>query len=283
MSTLSRIGTATALTVALLAIPALSMAQEPGVPPGSAIGFLPRDDYATGGEPFADETIAALLETLDGLLAQPTVQRDFARAGEHLWTFFNRLTLGRLTPAHIAQIAAYLDDLAASHPEHAVRIRRYRYTVEHLMIGSAALNIVGKDLDGVDFELSDYRGKIVVLVFTGHWCGPCRVQYPYQRVLLEVMAGEPVVLLGVSSDASIEIAKGAKQSEGLDYRMWWDGHGTRPTTGPIATEWSITGWPTIYLIDDEGFIRYRGPRGENLISATKVLLAELKMKQRAGR
>jgi hypothetical protein len=35
--------------------------------------------------------------------------------------------------------------------------------------GQPAPEIVGEDLDGVPFRLSDYRGKVVVLDFWGHW------------------------------------------------------------------------------------------------------------------
>ena len=47
--------------------------------------------------------------------------------------------------------------------------------------GQVAQNIVGTDTDGVRFTLEDYRGNIVVLIFSGEWCGPCRGEYPYQR------------------------------------------------------------------------------------------------------
>ena len=36
-------------------------------------------------------------------------------------------------------------------------------------IGVAAPEIVGKDVQGVEFRLSDYRGKVVMLDFWGHW------------------------------------------------------------------------------------------------------------------
>jgi hypothetical protein len=38
-----------------------------------------------------------------------------------------------------------------------------------LAIGSVAPEIDAEDLDGVTFKLSDYRGKVVVLDFWGHW------------------------------------------------------------------------------------------------------------------
>jgi predicted Zn finger-like uncharacterized protein len=36
-------------------------------------------------------------------------------------------------------------------------------------IGQLAQEIEGEDIDGVPFKLSDYRGKVVVLDFWGHW------------------------------------------------------------------------------------------------------------------
>ena len=36
-------------------------------------------------------------------------------------------------------------------------------------VGVAAPEIAGRDIDGVPFKLSDYRGKVVVLDFWGDW------------------------------------------------------------------------------------------------------------------
>jgi cytochrome oxidase Cu insertion factor (SCO1/SenC/PrrC family) len=38
-----------------------------------------------------------------------------------------------------------------------------------LEIGNVAPDIVGEDLDGKQFKLSDYRGKVVVIDFWGNW------------------------------------------------------------------------------------------------------------------
>jgi peroxiredoxin len=43
------------------------------------------------------------------------------------------------------------------------------FELRHLRIGKVAPDIVGEDLDGVKFKLSDYRGKVVVLDFWGDW------------------------------------------------------------------------------------------------------------------
>ena len=43
------------------------------------------------------------------------------------------------------------------------------FEATRLQIGMEAPDITGDDIDGVEFKLSDYRGKVVVLDFWGHW------------------------------------------------------------------------------------------------------------------
>lgn len=43
------------------------------------------------------------------------------------------------------------------------------FELRNLQIGMIAPDVEGADLDGVSFKLSDYRGKVVVLDFWGHW------------------------------------------------------------------------------------------------------------------
>ena len=43
------------------------------------------------------------------------------------------------------------------------------FAIKHLSIGKEAPDILGEDLDGEEFKLSDYRGKVVMLDFWGDW------------------------------------------------------------------------------------------------------------------
>lgn len=43
------------------------------------------------------------------------------------------------------------------------------FELRHLQIGMVGPDIEGEDIDGVQFKLSDYRGKVVVLDFWGNW------------------------------------------------------------------------------------------------------------------
>ena len=41
--------------------------------------------------------------------------------------------------------------------------------IPNLKVGKTAPEIVGEDIEGKKFRLSDYRGKVVLLDFWGHW------------------------------------------------------------------------------------------------------------------
>lgn len=43
------------------------------------------------------------------------------------------------------------------------------YEIQNLSIGKTAPEISGEDIDGGKFKLSDYRGKVIMLDFWGHW------------------------------------------------------------------------------------------------------------------
>ena len=71
----------------------------------------------------------------------------------------------------LKQGAAWLDEcarLAVGTPL-ALRAKAPEFERTRLQIGMQVPDIVGADLDGVPFKLSDYRGKVVVIDFWGDW------------------------------------------------------------------------------------------------------------------
>ena len=47
--------------------------------------------------------------------------------------------------------------------------KRALFVMRHLSVGKQAPEIAGADVDGRKFKLSDYRGKVVMISFWGHW------------------------------------------------------------------------------------------------------------------
>ena len=80
--------------------------------------------------------------------------------------------------------------------------------------------------------------------------------YPHERSLVKRLADKPFALVGVNSDADKQALQQVLVDEEITWRSFWNG--PKGTGGPISTSWNVSGWPTIYLIDHEGVIRYKG-------------------------
>ena len=95
--------------------------------------------------------------------------------------------------------------------------------------------------------------------------------YPHERSLVKRLEGKPFALLGINSDPKERLRQAMKR-ENITWRSWWDGGNTR---GPIAKAWNVKGWPTIYVLDHKGVIRYREVRGKRMDEAVDTLLKEI--------
>jgi hypothetical protein len=104
--------------------------------------------------------------------------------------------------------------------------------------------------------------------------------YPHERSLVKRLADKPFALLGINSDADRAKLKEAMRTENITWRSWWDGGNPEgPTDGPIANAWNIGSWPTIYVLDHKGVIRFKDVRGEAMDKAVDQLLKEMEAEQ----
>ncbi len=148
----------------------------------------------------------------------------------------------------------------------------YLDELQNVSEGKPAPEIVGKDLDGRPMKLSDYRGKVVVLVFWGSWCGPCMAAVPHERELTEKYQGKPFTILGVNCNEKADAAKKTVEREKMAWPHWYDGE---ELGGPIVEKYHVRGYPTLFVIDREGIIRRKNVMGEELDKAVEELMKEM--------
>ena len=112
-----------------------------------------------------------------------------------------------------------------------------------------------------------------MLDFWGHWCPPCRAMYPHEQEVARKLSDKPFVLLGVNSDGDKDTAIDAVQSESLSWRHFWNG--PKGNRGPISKQWNVEGWPTVYLIDQDGVIRFKEVLGADIDRGIETLMSEM--------
>ena len=140
-----------------------------------------------------------------------------------------------------------------------------------LQIGMKVPEITGMSLDGQPLQLSDFHGKVMVLLFWGDWCAPSRQMYEYTRGLVNRMRGRPFTVVGVNSDSSLERARRIVKTNEINWTSFWNGE--EGAGGPISSLWNVHRWPTIYVVDHQGMIRDTNKGGEELDEVVDGLVA----------
>ena len=105
--------------------------------------------------------------------------------------------------------------------------------------------------------------------------------YPDERSLVKRLEGKPFVLLGINSDRDKDALKKVMEKEKITWRSWWNG--PKGTDGPLSKAWNVHGWPTTYVLDTKGVIRYKNLRGKDLDEAVDRLLTELEDGVKSGK
>ena len=97
---------------------------------------------------------------------------------------------------------------------------------------------------------------------------------PHERSLVDRLKDKPFALLGINSDVDKQYYASEQKAMGVTWRSFWNG--PKGTSGPISTKWNVRGWPTIYVVDHKGVIRFKHVRDEMLDRAVDVLMSEMK-------
>lgn len=140
-----------------------------------------------------------------------------------------------------------------------------------LKVGKIIPEVSAETLEGKKQTISDFRGKVVVVDVWTTWCGPCKAMIPHQREMVKKLQGRPFELLSVSCDEEKTALTEFLQKNEMGWKHWWAGRG-----GEFSKLLNIGFYPTIFVIDAKGTIRYKNIRGEELDKAIETLLQEVK-------
>jgi thiol-disulfide isomerase/thioredoxin len=145
------------------------------------------------------------------------------------------------------------------------------FEIRHLSVGKTPPNVESQNLDGKKVELKDYKGKVVVLDIWATWCGPCKSMIPHEREMVKKNKDKPFALISVSGDEKKDTLKKFLETNDMPWVHWWDGQ-----DGSITKGWNIQAYPTIFVLDTQGVIRYKfiGVVTDKLDEAVEKLLAE---------
>jgi thiol-disulfide isomerase/thioredoxin len=143
------------------------------------------------------------------------------------------------------------------------------FEANHLQVGMSFPTLRGEDVQGAALSLDDYQGKVLLLEFWASWCAPSRRMLPENRALLEKYASKGFALVGINGDQDRDAIRKFEKENRIAWNSFWQGPEME-----ISRRFNQTAWPTIYLMDRQGVIRFRDLRGEDLERAVATLLCE---------
>lgn len=97
-------------------------------------------------------------------------------------------------------------------------------------------------------NLSDYRGKVVVLDFWASWCVPCRRSFPWMNEIQQKYADDGLVVIAVNLDNEAADAQKFLQQYPAEFTISYD-HERQ-----LAREYAVEAMPSSFLIDRDGSI-----------------------------
>jgi len=133
-------------------------------------------------------------------------------------------------------------------------------------VGSPAPEFRFDDIDGRPVDLSEYRGRWVIVYFWATWCGGCTHQAPLLRSLYERYHSAGLEVVGISFDVDRDAVASFRTRHGIEWptsysgRMFWE--------DPVGQAYHMAGAGVAFLVDPGG--RIEGRYGSVELMAARI-------------
>lgn len=143
-------------------------------------------------------------------------------------------------------------------------------TTEKIKIGDHFIDFVAKDLNGNIVNLSDFKGKIILIDFWANWCHFCHEQNQTEFSYLNKKYNkDDFVLISYSLDTKKELWEKSSKADNID---WINISNLKGMNDPIAALFGVQPLPQSFLIDKNGKIvkTFKGYDSENNIIEQEI-------------
>ncbi|MFT5194623.1 MAG: thiol-disulfide isomerase/thioredoxin [Cellvibrionaceae bacterium] len=120
--------------------------------------------------------------------------------------------------------------------------------------GNLAPDFTLTTLDGDQIQLTQLRGKPVIINFWATWCGPCRQETPQFQSFHERF-GDEVILLGINQHEELAQINSFVSEFGMTYPVLLD------VDGSVYDDYQVFGLPTTWFVNPDGVLTGVAPGG----------------------
>lgn len=98
-------------------------------------------------------------------------------------------------------------------------------------------------------DLSEFRGKVVILDFWASWCVPCRRSFPWLNAMNAKYSGDGLVIIGVNLDQEPQEAADFLEEFPARFQIRYD------PDGILAKQFDVRAMPSSYVLGRDGQTR----------------------------
>ena len=228
-----------------------------------------------------EEKQSALMESAAKIAAMPPAEQKkiLQEVLNHLQNRGPKLSMA---DAHLAmQVASAIEDgdadtargaykdyiklfSAAENRQVAGVVRSFESGLKKLEMIGKEIAIAGKTVDGMDFDIKKFKGKVVLVDFWATWCGPCIAEIPNIERAFAKYHDKGFEVIGISLDRTdAEITKFVEAR-----KLKWTSINVEDSKS-LADTYGVNAIPFPVLVDQSGNVvslRARGPQLEILLA-----------------
>jgi thiol-disulfide isomerase/thioredoxin len=116
--------------------------------------------------------------------------------------------------------------------------------------GGATPALSLKDLSGKSVDLASYKGRAVLVNFWATWCAPCIAEMPAMQQLRDRIGAAKFDVVAVNYQEGVPRINEFLKKRPLQLTI------VRDSDGTARTAWGVKVFPTSFLVDADGRIRY---------------------------
>jgi peroxiredoxin len=130
-------------------------------------------------------------------------------------------------------------------------------------------DVLGETLDRHEIRISEFRGKIVVLIFWKTWCPACRKELIETKALVNEYRNK-FIIYAINLGESPDVVRKFQRLYRLNFPLLLD------TQSKIISSYGIKAWPATILINRQGRVYWTsvGSEVEKLRQEIEMLLRE---------
>lgn len=113
--------------------------------------------------------------------------------------------------------------------------------------GDTPFDLLGKNPQGEEIRISDFKGKLVIVSFWATWCGPCMQELPVLSSIQKSVGTEKLQVIAINYREDLrQFRKIAQAFKGYEMILVSD------SRGKTGKKFGVNGIPHMVIVDREG-------------------------------